>query len=478
MPKTLLIFEVTGKQNYIFESKSLKENAMRSACIGYVTSPAFFKDCDKAFSQEKNLVYSGGGHTVVQFDDADTAFSFAKKVTERVCRMEYGPELMVKQLPYDDSRSPMENLMELSRQLEQKKAARKGVIRQTSFGIEKSTVPPKTQIEGIETLLPKPPFGYTFPTMFERLSGNDSYIAVIHIDGNGMGDRVSQIYENPEANNWDSCVSLLNRFSQSIQTDYEAAFDTLCQELTQYTDKKELPIRPVILAGDDMCFITTGSIGLACANRLLTILSKMKNPLDNRPYWACAGVAIVHRKFPFYRAYQLSEELCSNAKTYSSQLDSQKRVSAMDWHIEFGQIKGNLDTIREDYLTPDRDSLVLRPVVCAAPDETEFNALRSFSHFHKLCSAFANKKFNLSRSKLKDFRTALKQGEEEAEFYVADSRIKQLLSAGQAVNYTSDEAEMSTESDLEIFMQFPGEAHKRCLYFDAIELMDRCDFLN
>ena len=38
------------------------------------------------------------------------------------------------------------------------------------------------------------------------------------------------------------------------------------------------------------------------------------------PYTACAGVVMVSEKYPFYRAYQTSEQLCDNAKKYAAQL--------------------------------------------------------------------------------------------------------------------------------------------------------------
>ena len=43
MQRILAILEVSQKQAYIFSSKQLKDNAARSAEIGYVTSDAFFR---------------------------------------------------------------------------------------------------------------------------------------------------------------------------------------------------------------------------------------------------------------------------------------------------------------------------------------------------------------------------------------------------------------------------------------------------
>lgn len=50
---------------------------------------------------------------------------------------------------------------------------------------------------------------------------------------------------------------------------------------------------------------------------------------------ACAGVAIVHQSYPFYKAYEIAESLCSSAKKYNASLDKEgcANACAIDWHI-------------------------------------------------------------------------------------------------------------------------------------------------
>ena len=67
-PTILAILEVSRKQDYIFASTELKENVQRSAEIAYVTSSKFFQEAaGSLYSEAENLVYAGGGHTVLQF---------------------------------------------------------------------------------------------------------------------------------------------------------------------------------------------------------------------------------------------------------------------------------------------------------------------------------------------------------------------------------------------------------------------------
>ena len=505
MAKVLMILEVSRKQDFIFSAKALRENTARSACISYVTDDKFFKVCNRRYrsscptakedlyNKEQNMVYAGGGHTILQFDgqtpeEAEAkAFLFAKTVSETAMRDYDGLELFAKQIPYKEAASPRENLLALLLALENKKALRPDAIRQTDFGIEKASAP--RELSGRQELsgmLPHPPIGYTYPTKFDELAGEDNFIAVVHIDGNGMGGRVSGIYEKEGSSSWPSCCKLLESFSFSIQEDYENAFRSLCRMLTAYAKDTSIPIRPVVLAGDDVCFVTAGSLGLTCADYMLKELSRFSNREDGLSYTACAGVALVHKKYPFFRAYQLSEELCSNAKKFSAAKDENKRISAIDWHIEFGQLKDSLEDIRRDYITEDGDWITLRPVASVVPEGCRVEAPRSFAYFREMSHILRKNADGLARSKLKKLRNAIKQGEYEAEYYVHDNRIRSLLdkpfSAEHGENAVRVAFQMLTHRSgaqpttlpKALFQQFGEKKH--CLVFDAIELMDHCVF--
>ena len=124
MANHLMILEVSQKQAYIFGSRKLRDNIRRSEEIRYVTSPEFFAlVCPEDYSGE-NLVYSGGGHTVLQFDDLGHARRFARRLTEQVLRDFPAMELFVKICPYAPDQTPGENLSALSAALEAKKARR------------------------------------------------------------------------------------------------------------------------------------------------------------------------------------------------------------------------------------------------------------------------------------------------------------------------------------------------------------------
>ncbi|MCD7886943.1 MAG: hypothetical protein LUG44_04920 [Clostridiales bacterium] len=496
MGKFLTILEVSRKQDYIFASKKLKENALRSEEIRYVTSSDFFmKAASEWYSKKEKLVYAGGGHTILEFPTQEKAVAFARQVTRTAMEHYRNMEIFVKTMPYDEHKTPGENLKALSAALEKKKALRRASFRRGSFGVEaldsESQLPKLADAKGRDKAEPfNPPDGWIYPVQMEELAGADNFVAVVHIDGNAMGKRVDALYDRyGKAEDWADCRASLRRFSEGIQQDFEAAFSEMVDTVIRCAPNLEapnLPVRPVILAGDDVCFVTAGNIGLECARVFLEKLSAKSNQEDGKPYAACAGVALVHQKYPFHQAYDLAEELCSNAKRFGAELDTNGAVSAMDWHIEFGQLKDSLAELRKDYATEDGNRLELRPVVVLAPkgiDLSQTGGVRSYAAFRTMCQAMQGEYEKVARGKIKDLRTAFHQGKLESEFFLHDQQIWDLLYHGFEAQYRTKEARMAQYKELQ---ESGGDLEKnafvkigdteRCLFFDAIEMIDHCCF--
>lgn len=291
-----------------------------------------------------------------------------------------------------------------------------------------------------------------------------------------MGTRVARIYDKysgqcggryDEA--WENCCCALRSFSSGIDQDFKAAFCEMVDvAAARLKPGSALPIRPLILAGDDVCFVTAGSIGLECARIFLERLAWRSNCVDGIPYAACAGVALIHRKYPFHRAYNLAEELCASAKRFGAELSPSGNVSAMDWHIEFGQFKDSLKELRtEDYLTEDGCSLTLRPVAVLLPKEENIRSEspRTYEFFRRLCTGIQQKCRQVARGKIKELRTALKQGELESRFFLQDQELHGLFQ-GQDIDGIS----MDTP-----YLSLNGGTY--CLLFDAIEMTDHYKIL-
>ncbi|MBK9404471.1 MAG: hypothetical protein IPN57_08060 [Ignavibacteria bacterium] len=179
-----------------------------------------------------------------------------------------------------------------------------------------------------------------------RSENQDSHISIVHIDGNGMGNRfeecktlkeIQDLSESLEKATVDSFKDLLRHIIDNIE-EIKIDLDLL---------KNIIPIRPIILGGDDITFVCDGRLGIYFAKIFLEAFEK-KQVSDGEPITACAGVAITKLKYPFYRGYKLSEELCASAKL--KRKDNGKSGSWIDFHIAYGGISAELKEIREKIL--------------------------------------------------------------------------------------------------------------------------------
>ena len=300
MQRVLMILEVSQKQNYIFASKLLKENMQRSANIARATSSAYFSQvCPGDYDPTENLVYSGGGHTVLQFDTKAQADRFARTVTRQVMIDYPGMELFVKQLDYDETREPGQNLNELSKMLEIKKSRRDHAFRTYALGIEQTEGAPDTSPIRSNFKLPK---GWLSSNRMDVADRDDNFLAVVHIDGNAMGARVQAIYDACK-DSWSECRRLLNQFSTEIDQHFAEAFNEMAQELADNLEfrykrasKKYLPLRKIIGAGDDVCFITAGKHGLDRQIRIAALLEEQprekRSYEDNQRKYDCINIGI------------------------------------------------------------------------------------------------------------------------------------------------------------------------------------------
>lgn len=481
MSRVLMILEVSQKQAYIFGSNKLRVNLQRSDEIRYATSSDFFAQAaPELYCESEHFVYSGGGHTVLQFADLETARAFGRAVSRAALQRFPQMELYQKILPYVDTLTPGENLNRLSQELERKKSRREASFRKVAFGMERLAGSAGSCGPDLVSVPYCPP-GWQLTTQNNELAGKDNFLAVVHIDGNAMGKRVQHIYEDA-GHDWQTCVDRLRRFSASIDKDftdaYNAMVDHLAAALYLEWDTDILPVRKVIGAGDDVCFVISGALALDAAADFLQELAGRRNAEDGQPYAACAGIVLIHTKDPFRAAYDLSEELCSNAKRFGAALDPESRISAMDWHIEFGSMTGSLAQIRHHYQTRDGGLLTLRPVIVCCPDEIRQPGLeaRTYSYFRTLIGLMGKKAANLPRSKFKQLRDAMRQGELETKLALRSMKMNAMLEMGLETRYPHFWKQLLQGSTMErgAFASFPesGRSVRRCLYFDAVELMD------
>lgn len=173
-----------------------------------------------------------------------------------------------------------------------------------------------------------------------KITGKNDWIAIIHADGNGFGQVIQKVGKDKDK------FKVFSR-TLDVATKYAAqkAFAKLLDKDKIKTDAI-IPIRPVVLDGDDMTTIIRGDLAIDYATEFISAFEKYTGRMteeeakreevkveiktwdilgktlqeynvfeDGKNYLtACAGIAFIKSSYPFYYGYQLAEELCGQAK--------------------------------------------------------------------------------------------------------------------------------------------------------------------
>jgi len=214
----------------------------------------------------------------------------------------------------------------------------------------------------------------------------ESHIAIVHIDGNDMAQRFEKIQN----------LKSTRELSVSVRNATRKAFGCLLERMVDQfprimadlgfaasnpgdypTDNNKyiLPLRPILLGGDDFTFVCNGKLGIYSAQRFMEHFARQEVS-DGQPLSACAGIAVTKTKFPFHRGYELAEQLCANAKTTRLQMDNTGREVEpglwLDFHVAVGGFSGTLEEIRQYHYTPGNKQLLFRPFRLGGGDTHDF----------------------------------------------------------------------------------------------------------
>lgn len=318
---------------------------------------------------------------------------------------------------------------------------------------------------------------FDFPTEVEKLgqTEGENYFAIVHVDGNNMGLKFRQ------------CTGLTERrkLSREIRRKTEGAFADLLAKIIRMKDaggfddvlaleKNFLPIRPLIIGGDDVTFFCPAKMAILFTKTLMEILyaetpedapEHLTEPISRRMD-SCAGIAILPTKYPFFRGYELAEQLCDAAKKsmreqaqrQGDSADNLRGSSWLDFAILHGEQAPTLEQIRSTEYSGARDKKLHfgAYLVCGEGD----NAHRLDKLLSCTTQFLEGKKKNpplMANNKIKELRGVLQRGQDDARKF-----LRQLANVGQ---------ELPTVSGWENFKANLWHDNTTP-YVDAIELMD------
>ena len=163
--------------------------------------------------------------------------------------------------------------------------------------------------------------------------GKNSWIAVIHADGNGLGNilqnRVEDLNTNKEFKDFSLSIESATKTAVQRAFNNVVVSDKKEFEVKNQNNKKyRYPIRPIVLGGDDLTVIIRADLALAFTETFLIEFEKSSKDEFSKlktkgidGLTACAGIAFIKESFPLHYGLNLAEELCKDAKK-SSRIES------------------------------------------------------------------------------------------------------------------------------------------------------------
>jgi len=462
----LAVYDTIGIQNYIFASNKLAENVGGSKLV----ADAFDKILPIVICEvtgqtdtdwrkggglnpilKSEIIYQGGGNAFVAFCDESIFQDVTKRFLACVCKIAPGVGIAVAAIETDFENTYKSDFEKLGKRLSVVKggfnmpsfAGNQPITKQSS----RTGMPVSKHQHGeyLSTSQVKKRERYDkhkeeYESEIESFSdlafdrGTDSLIAIIHADGNNMGNHIKSHMMNYES--YSEAVPKIRELSDKINKCYKKAlcrtinaFNRAYKEFIEQQKRSfpakafrvEPPILELISDGDDITLVIGGRFAIDFAARLLREIEL--TPEDERPFiegvpTACAGVVLFHNHYPFSEAYKLAEELCSNAKKPSREHDG----SYIDFHLhQSGNVSG-LHQLRERQYVINNKTLLRRPWKVTG-EQSE--SIPDFKWFESNILVFKDTE-KMPRNKTKALRNAIGSGETEADIAISQMRDRKI----------------------------------------------------
>ncbi len=298
---------------------------------------------------------------------------------------------------------------------------------------------------------------YAFPSEFEKLGQRETedYMAIVHIDGNNMGEKFRDSDTLTKRKNMSLAVykKTITAFSvllDDIIGDYASLQKHLVLEEAD-DGKLFLPIRPIVLGGDDMTFVCTAKYALAFTRTIMEALNDLG--IDS-----CGGISILPTAYPFFRGYEIAEQLCSAAKSKMRAMREEGTSCWLDFAILHGEQPPTLEQIRAQQYSGKCGTMHFGPYRVDG-DAAEPQHIGNLTEaVRQLVQGGAR----LPMNKIKELRAVLSAGRHEHEQFMAQYR--RLIARGAKMRLPEIAA-------WEPYREALWQAG-RTPYVDAIEMID------
>jgi len=164
-------------------------------------------------------------------------------------------------------------------------------------------------------------------------------------------------------------------------------------------------------------FVCDGKLGIYFAKLFIEAFENADKNLT-----ACAGVAIIKTKYPFYRGVELANKLCSNAKAMRKGKNSS--ASFLDFHVSLGGIAGTLQEMRKTHFSAPQGSLLYRPFKIGFKEPSDEFSLDSFLQMTWQLQHTHDGKINLPNNKINELSEVLTLSKDAGQKFVQELKYR------------------------------------------------------
>lgn len=301
---------VQGIQEFIFKTNKLKEVVGASEIVKNI-SKHFDQEHEDSYNCDEVLINAAGNIKVI-FKDKNECKKVVKNFPKQIQKNAYGITISQAVVQLISDKYTQDDIDELEKNLKIQRN-KPSIALDLSLNIMKlnpKTAKPlinKDNDKSTEQKL-KAFTSIEKDEKYKELSNisndNKNKLAVIHADGNGLGQLIPKLKEKLNME--------LSVFSEKLDDATKKAFKDAKNE--------KMKIREVILGGDDMTVICNANDALEFTKNFLDNFEKETLSALNCKLTACAGIAYTNEKYPFHYAVNVAETLCGVTKKHAKKL--------------------------------------------------------------------------------------------------------------------------------------------------------------
>lgn len=509
--KVLAMYDVRGIQSYIFKTNKVKDIIGASILVEGIIEKAFcfaaeklLKENEYIYTWENNeslkvleeessvlaqVLFIGGGNAYIAYRKEEDFLNISREMSKYVLTQTYSLQLaiaMVKMTSdyYQDYKSINKEMTRIKESMPMTRCmgtlpivkvdAMTGYpITIDSAHLEDDEVSTEVRLKRAACETRKEGKEKEFDNLITQ-KGEESQIAIIHIDGNNLGMRIRQLMEAEEMSgkSYGEYVERMRLISCNIKTKFATAYENMDTHLKNWVKSDHnkvlkkgdvVYLRKIIIAGDDVTFVCNAKIAMSLVEYFVKAVSKecmfwdenmtKEQNLKNYGFSVCAGIAYINSHFPFSTGYEVAEECCESAKKKAKlpeNLHNEKVGNWFDFQICRNVQANSLHTYREkNYHLADGSFLLRRPW-CIITDQNVPSVENNYEELKVQFRKFGAEE-KIARTYVKKLRNTYPHGREEMKKLIAfmDSR-------GNALGKESED----------------GFKNNLAVWYDALEMED------